>query len=187
VIWETKFHSHTRQVRVQLHCLWCLDSRREGKRFGTVLPQASISEFTQLLFINETFICYWLFEICGLCYMFVRFVTLYCDRSALWRCDVNMDLYLVLSVFTSRTTSLLAAVRVSAFSFNPPDLNLSELPPFTVKDTKVFFFKLCNSTLIQGIKIPQPPSPATTFNNPKAFTLNTVLIRRTSGLSIGIF
>jgi hypothetical protein len=82
-----------------------------------------------------------------------------------------MGLYVVLSVFTSRTTCLLAAIRVSMPSFSPPDVNMSELTPFAVKDTQKKNFKLCISTLIQGIRIQQLLSLATAFNNPKAFTL----------------
>jgi hypothetical protein len=112
--------------------------------------------------------------------MFVGFVTLCYDCSALWRFDLIVGLYLVLSVFTSRSTCLLAAVRVSVLLFSLPDLNLSELTPFAVKETKIFFFfKLCILTLIQGIKIPQLPSLATAFNNPKAFTFILFLSEET--------
>jgi hypothetical protein len=44
----------------------------------------------------------------------------------------------------------------SCFSCSSPDLNSIELSPSAVKVTKVFLYKLNNSTLIQKIKIPHP-------------------------------
>jgi hypothetical protein len=77
VMWEAKFHIHTKQRVKLVLCVLIfrfLDSRRKDKRLWTAWQQA-FPELAALNFlVYAILICYRLFQILELCYIFKSFI-----------------------------------------------------------------------------------------------------------------